>query len=89
MVADDDRGRITALIDWECAAWLPDYWEYSKVVNWNYGEDRKFKERVSVFLEKHEMEAKANRRLSEMYGDAYLGFTSRFLGKRLSSKSRY
>ncbi|KAF9512173.1 hypothetical protein BS47DRAFT_1394462 [Hydnum rufescens UP504] len=50
MVADDDSGRIAALIDWECAAWLPDYWEYSKVVNWNYGEDRTFKERVSAFL---------------------------------------
>jgi hypothetical protein len=32
MVADDDSGHITALIDWECAAWLPDYWEYCKVV---------------------------------------------------------
>ncbi|KZT28713.1 hypothetical protein NEOLEDRAFT_1167245 [Neolentinus lepideus HHB14362 ss-1] len=28
MIADDDSGRITGLIDWECAAWLPEYWEY-------------------------------------------------------------
>jgi hypothetical protein len=44
------------------------------VVNWNYGEDRKFKERVSAFLETYEMEAKADRILSEMYGDAHENF---------------
>jgi len=71
MVADDDSGRITGLIDWECVAWLPDYWEYCKAVNWNYGEDKQFKERVPAFLEKYEVEAEADRVLSEKYGDVY------------------
>jgi len=22
-------GKLTGIVDWECAAWLPDYWEYS------------------------------------------------------------
>ncbi|ATY62322.1 kinase-like domain [Cordyceps militaris] len=25
------NGRITAIIDWECAGWYPEYWEYTKI----------------------------------------------------------
>ncbi|OCH87127.1 kinase-like protein [Obba rivulosa] len=27
VLAED--GKLTGIVDWECAAWLPDYWEYS------------------------------------------------------------
>ncbi|KAI0643873.1 kinase-like domain-containing protein [Trametes meyenii] len=26
----DEDGNITGILDWECAAWLPEYWEYTK-----------------------------------------------------------
>ncbi|PFH45959.1 hypothetical protein AMATHDRAFT_70842 [Amanita thiersii Skay4041] len=26
----DDNKRLAGVIDWECAAWLPDYWEYTR-----------------------------------------------------------
>jgi aminoglycoside phosphotransferase len=26
----DERGRITGIVDWECAGWYPEYWEYTK-----------------------------------------------------------
>ncbi|KAH8101657.1 kinase-like domain-containing protein [Phellopilus nigrolimitatus] len=25
-----ENNRLSGLVDWECAAWLPEYWEYSK-----------------------------------------------------------
>ncbi|RDB23520.1 hypothetical protein Hypma_009008 [Hypsizygus marmoreus] len=25
-----EDGTVTAIVDWECAGWLPEYWEYSK-----------------------------------------------------------
>lgn len=27
----DDTGRISGIVDWECAGWYPEYWEYSKM----------------------------------------------------------
>lgn len=27
----DDTGRISAIVDWECAGWYPEYWEYTKM----------------------------------------------------------
>ncbi|KAF2755836.1 hypothetical protein EJ05DRAFT_539695 [Pseudovirgaria hyperparasitica] len=26
----DDNGRISGIVDWECAGWYPEYWEYTK-----------------------------------------------------------
>jgi len=26
----DDSGRISGIVDWECAGWYPEYWEYTK-----------------------------------------------------------
>ena len=26
----DERGNITGIVDWECAGWYPEYWEYTK-----------------------------------------------------------
>ncbi|KAF1841896.1 kinase-like protein [Cucurbitaria berberidis CBS 394.84] len=27
----DENGRISGIVDWECAGWYPEYWEYSKM----------------------------------------------------------
>ncbi|KAH6875990.1 phosphotransferase enzyme family-domain-containing protein [Alternaria rosae] len=27
----DEMGRISGIVDWECAGWYPEYWEYSKM----------------------------------------------------------
>ncbi|KAL4250838.1 Protein kinase-like domain superfamily protein [Abortiporus biennis] len=26
------NGRLSGMIDWECAAWLPEYWDYTNAV---------------------------------------------------------
>lgn len=36
MVMETPAGwKVTGIIDWECAGWLPSYWDYCKAVNWN------------------------------------------------------
>lgn len=32
-----DRGRLSGLVDWECAGFYPEYWEYTKLM---YGAER-------------------------------------------------
>jgi aminoglycoside phosphotransferase len=27
----DENGRISEIVDWECAGWYPEYWEYTKM----------------------------------------------------------
>lgn len=27
----DENGRISGIVDWECAGWYPEYWEYTKM----------------------------------------------------------
>ncbi|KAH6644462.1 kinase-like domain-containing protein [Boeremia exigua] len=27
----DETGRISGIVDWECAGWYPEYWEYTKM----------------------------------------------------------
>jgi aminoglycoside phosphotransferase (APT) family kinase protein len=66
-----DGDRVTGIIDWERAAWLPDFWEYCKAVNWIYGFDMEFKGRVSSFLMPYEREAEADHILTSTYGDIY------------------
>ena len=31
-----DRGHFSGLVDWECAAWLPEWWEYTRSM-YGYG----------------------------------------------------
>ncbi|PYH93438.1 hypothetical protein BO71DRAFT_327674 [Aspergillus ellipticus CBS 707.79] len=31
----DDDNNMTAVVDWECAGWYPDYWEYAKIMKPN------------------------------------------------------
>lgn len=26
----NENGRISGIVDWECAGWFPEYWEYTK-----------------------------------------------------------
>ncbi|KAJ5991846.1 hypothetical protein N7451_007570 [Penicillium sp. IBT 35674x] len=32
-----DRGRLSGIVDWECAGFYPEYWEYTKLM---YGAER-------------------------------------------------
>jgi aminoglycoside phosphotransferase len=27
----DEMGKISGIVDWECAGWYPEYWEYTKM----------------------------------------------------------
>ncbi|KAK0186166.1 kinase-like domain-containing protein, partial [Armillaria mellea] len=29
-----DQGHITGIVDWEWAGWLPEYWEYTSILQW-------------------------------------------------------
>ncbi len=29
-----DQGHINGIVDWECAGWLPEYWEYTSILQW-------------------------------------------------------
>ncbi|KAK0493423.1 kinase-like domain-containing protein [Armillaria luteobubalina] len=29
-----DQGHITGIVDWEWAGWLPEYWEYTSIIQW-------------------------------------------------------
>jgi aminoglycoside phosphotransferase len=31
IVLVDENGRISGIVDWECAGWYPEYWEYTKM----------------------------------------------------------
>jgi len=63
----DADARITAILDWECAAWLPEYWEYVKVTNWKFWVDRAFKKRAPEFLTAFPEESIADKIAEEMY----------------------
>lgn len=26
----DEDGKLSGIVDWECAGWYPEYWEYTK-----------------------------------------------------------
>jgi thiamine kinase-like enzyme len=32
-----DRGRLSGIVDWECAGFYPEYWEFTKLM---YGAER-------------------------------------------------
>ena len=32
ILVDPEQGRVTAILDWETAGWMPEYWEYRKAL---------------------------------------------------------
>ncbi|CAK7230210.1 hypothetical protein SBRCBS47491_007509 [Sporothrix bragantina] len=47
-----DGDKVTAIIDWETAAWMPDYWEYANT--WFVNPCNPYwQEEVPMFLEKY------------------------------------
>ncbi|THV01049.1 kinase-like protein, partial [Dendrothele bispora CBS 962.96] len=69
-----EGSTVTGIIDWECAAWLPEYWEYVKITNWKNWEDKAFKMRASEFLQPYPEEALAD---SIAEGIPYIPFVPR------------
>ncbi|KAG5336914.1 hypothetical protein C0989_011533, partial [Termitomyces sp. Mn162] len=62
---DPTSGKITAIVDWECAGWFPEHWEYCKAVN--FANERpiqaEFKAWIPKIMPRFELEAKADRTL--------------------------
>ncbi|KAK0229311.1 hypothetical protein EDD85DRAFT_940070 [Armillaria nabsnona] len=29
-----DQGHVSGIVDWECAGWQPEYWEYTLILQW-------------------------------------------------------
>lgn len=57
-------GKVAAIIDWECAGWLPGHWEYCKTVCWLswVGYNKEWRDvYVPKFLSVFQEEAEADR----------------------------
>lgn len=57
------EGKISAVIDWECAGWFPEHWEYLKALyaapDWDMSPQ--WHAAIPNFLQPYEMEVKADR----------------------------
>ncbi|KAF8911812.1 hypothetical protein CPB85DRAFT_1303480, partial [Mucidula mucida] len=62
-----DGWRITAIIDWECAAWMPSHWEYVKAKNFCSRSLRPYRQQwvdwLPKILEPFDLEAEADIKL--------------------------
>lgn len=68
MVMETPMGwKLTGIIDWECAGWLPSYWEYCKAINWNALNAScglwNWEDWIPKIIEPFELEAKADLKL--------------------------
>ena len=63
----DEGWKVTGIIDWECAAWLPSYWEYTKSYNWasrgSLDSERSWREWLPEILEPFEEERQVDRKV--------------------------
>jgi Phosphotransferase enzyme family len=58
------NGRLTGIVDWECAGFYPDYWEYSRSF-WPYSfKEGAFEALMQVTFSEFEVEEKLERRLA-------------------------
>ncbi|KAJ3985481.1 hypothetical protein F5890DRAFT_1149418 [Lentinula detonsa] len=55
-----DGDRVTGLIDWECAGWLPAHWEYVKA-NWTEFYVEEWVRDLRIFIPPFDMENEADR----------------------------
>lgn len=58
-------GKITAILDWGCSGWLPEYWEYTQSWHTIIWDEHWWKEQLAQFLDHypHELEMDKNRHL--------------------------
>ena len=72
MVAQNKDGQwdVSAIIDWDSAGWLPEYWEYAKTVNVSAWEPdsatRIWHEMLPSILDVYAAEAEADRVLDNI-----------------------
>ncbi|EME84115.1 uncharacterized protein MYCFIDRAFT_173163 [Pseudocercospora fijiensis CIRAD86] len=59
-------GRIAAIVDWECAAWYPEYWEFTKA-HYNAVHQPEFHQMLDLKMTRYDEELVAERRLWERY----------------------
>lgn len=66
VLVDDDR--ITGIVDWENAAWLPSYWEFTSA--WHVNPQNMFwQDQISKFLDPFERELDMERLRRQHFGD--------------------
>lgn len=56
------EGRVAAIIDWECAGWYPEYWEYTKA-HYNYFYLTEFYDMLDQRIDRYDEELEAERQL--------------------------
>lgn len=61
-----EGGRISGIIDWECAGYYPEYWEFTKAMHGVFNRDSREDMWRRVFDHKYEAELKAERILWEL-----------------------
>lgn len=59
-------GNLTAIIDWECAGWYPEYWEYTKA-HYNCVYLPEFHDMLDQHLHRYDKELQAERVLWDRY----------------------
>nr|POE92412.1 hypothetical protein CFP56_69659 [Quercus suber] len=55
-------GKVAAIIDWECAGWYPEYWEYTKA-HYNYCYLPEFYDMLVQRIDRYDEELEAEREL--------------------------
>ncbi|EME38212.1 hypothetical protein DOTSEDRAFT_75704 [Dothistroma septosporum NZE10] len=55
-------GKVVAIVDWECAGWYPEYWEYTSA-HYNYVLLPEFYDKLSAASDRYDEELKAEREL--------------------------
>nr|POE47192.1 hypothetical protein CFP56_00524 [Quercus suber] len=60
------KGKVVALIDWECAGWYPEYWEYTKAY-YNTVYQPEFHRMLDGKMVRYDDELEAERTLWERY----------------------
>jgi hypothetical protein len=64
ILVDPEAGHVNAIIDWEMAGWMPEYWEYRKARYAGYNEEW-WVPIVDQFIPKYEKEWAADRVLED------------------------
>ncbi|KZV65895.1 kinase-like protein [Peniophora sp. CONT] len=68
IMVDPESLRISALLDWGCAGWLPAHWEYRKALWMSWGPLKKtWNPRVAHFIPAYPLEADADEHLVELF----------------------
>ena len=60
------EGRVVAIVDWECAGWYPEYWEYTKA-HYNYVYVPEFYDMLVQAIDRYDEQLKAERELWRMF----------------------